>query len=147
MVTCVCRSRFPSASSLTLADLGTFAVRSFTSVLAAMCSMTLLPVPGMSRLSGRSLAVTYVYCQLMGGIRRVCFSWKFREERASMCRSSSPESNSGTHVVVVGALQDEGDVDRFVAVVDDGGRLHRDAAQRHVTGGEEALESATRRRP
>ena len=52
-----------------------------------------------------------------------------------------------THVVVVRALEDEGYVDGFVAVVDDGGRLHRDPAQRLVTRCEKALERATRGRP
>ena len=50
---------------------------------------------------------------------------------------------SQAHVVVVGALQDEGDVDGLVAVVDDGGGLHRNPAQRLVTRCEEALEGAT----
>ena len=49
---------FVGSRLLTFADLGTFAVGSLTTVLAAMWSMTLLPVPGMSLLSGRSLAVT-----------------------------------------------------------------------------------------
>ena len=40
-------------------------------------------------------------------------------------------------------LQYEGDVDGLVAVVDDGGGLHRNPAQRLVTRCEEALEGAT----